>query len=225
MGLFSRRGRGRDEFDLASLRLPRLEVKPEIGVVADRTTVRMLTTCDGDIAPTMAPMSPFVLAVQDEPTILVKLAGLSAAEAAELSRAVRAGGCLAVAAYRSYPTFPMFVLALFVYDSLEDPMRFEGYRDITTADVQDFLVALDRTGGRGQVRLYGESAELLATGPFALRLPPFGRVTFPYRTTGRDLHGLWQACKAAAAWLHQIPESRRNFAAAVNEHVSKEPPL
>jgi hypothetical protein len=180
--------------------------------------------CD-EIARTMAPMSPFVLDVQGTPTILVKLAGLSAREAGELARAVEAGDSLAVAAYFTYPTYPVLVLALFVYDSYDDPLRFEGYRDVTTADVQDFVAGLDRTGGEGKVRLYDESAGLLAVGSFGFRMPPFGRTKFPYRSTTKDLEGLWQLLGYCAEWYHRIPPASRDFNTAVDIHLATEPPI
>ena len=213
------------DFDLGTIELPRVEVTPEIQVVAERMTVRTYTACDEHIAPSIAPMTPFVLAVEDEPTMLVKLAGLSHAEGAELARAVAADESLAVAGYRSLPTYPVFILALFVYDAPSDPMRFEGYRDVTTIDVQDFVVALGRSGGRGQVRLYSDSAELLAVGRFALRMPPFQQVHFPYTTTPNELHELWQLLQLSAGWYNSLPAARRDFELAVEAHMGKEPPL
>ena len=157
--------------------------------------------------------------------MLVKLAGMSRAEAAGLARAVAADESLAVAAYRSLPTYPVFILALFVYDAPGDPMRFEGYRDVTTIDVQDFVVALGRNAGRGQVRLYSESAELLAVGRFALRMPPFHQVTFPYSTTSNELHELWQLLQLAAGWYNNLPAAQLDFESAVETHMAKEAPL
>jgi hypothetical protein len=213
------------DFDLATIDLPRVEVTPELEVAAERMTVRTYTACDEHIAPSIAPMTPFVLAVEDEPTMLVKLAGMSYAEGAELARAVAADESLAVAAYRSLPTYPVFILGLFVYDAPGDPMRFEGYRDVTTIDVQDFVVALGRNGGRGQVRLYSESAELLAVGRFALRMPPFQQVDFPYATTPNELHELWQLLQLSAGWYKSLPATARDFETAVETHMAKEPPL
>lgn len=242
MGLFSRKRRnpkpdaeplsaeplGVDttvDFDLATIDLPRVEVTPEVSVVAERMTVRTYSACDEYIAPSIAPMTPFVLTVENEPTMLVKLAGMSRAEGAELARAVAADDSLAVAAYRSLPTYPVFILALFVYDAPSDPMRFEGYRDVTTVDVQDFVVALGRKAGRGQVRLYSESAELLAVGRFALRMPPFQQVRFPYTTTPNELHELWQLLQLSAGWYNSLPAARRDFGMAVEAHMDNEPPL
>jgi hypothetical protein len=222
MGLFSRKRR--EAFDLAELGLPRVRPGVEQRPGSEHGMVFHLRSCD-ELARTVVPMSPFVMDVQGTPTVLVKLAGLTAREAAELARAVTAGDSLLVSAYRSYPTFPVLVLALFVYDSPNDPLRFEGYRDLTTVDVQDFAVGLDRTDGIGQVRLYDESAELLATGQFGLRMPPFDRTTFPYKSTAQDLNRLWEICRLGAAWYHSLPPAGRDFNAAVDAYVAAEPPL
>ncbi len=225
MGLFSKKKEPEpDRFDLAALGLPRVQPVSDLGVTSERMTVWSLTSCD-DLARTMVPMSPFVLDVQGTPTILVKLAGLSAREAGELARAVEAGDSLAVAAAFSYPTYPVLVLSLFVYDTYDDPLRFEGFRDITTADVQDFAAGLDRTGGEGKVRLYDESAGLLAVGRFGLRMPPFSRTKFPYRSTAKDLNGFWQVLRDCAAWYHRVPAAGLDFNTAVDTHLATVPPL
>lgn len=66
------------------------------------------------------------------------------------------------------------IYSLFVYDSPDGPpLSFEGYRDVTSADVQDFVVRLGRAKGHGRVLLYGgEPLGLLATGRFVLHIPP-----------------------------------------------------
>ncbi|MBB5837057.1 hypothetical protein [Kribbella italica] len=220
MGLFSRKRR--DAFDLGELGLPR--VMPGVEERPAGNVVWRLSSCD-DLARSAVPMSPFVMDVQGTPTVLVKLAGLTARESAELARAVAAGDSLLVAAYRSYPTYPVLVLALFVYDSPNDPLRFEGYRDLATVDVQDFAAGLDHTDGIGQVRLYDESAQLLATGQFGLRMPPFSSTSFPYRSTTQDLNRLWEICRLGAAWYHSLPPARRDFGTAVDAYISAEPPL
>jgi hypothetical protein len=219
---FSRKRR--EVFDLAALGLPRGRPEGRLPLPFDHGVVYHISSCD-ELARTMVPMSPFVLDVQGTPTVLVKLAGLTAREAAELARAVTAGESLLVAAYRSYPTYPVLVLALFVYDSPGDPLRFEGYRDLATIDVQDFAVGLDRTDGIGQVRLYDESAQLLATGQFGLRMPPFSSTTFPYQSTTEDLNRLWEICRLGAAWYHSLPPARRDFTAAADAYIAAEPPL
>ncbi|MGC4939513.1 hypothetical protein [Kribbella sp. DT2] len=222
MGLFSRKRR--EAFDLAELGLPRVVPgAPERPAGEHGVTIR-LRSCD-DIARSASPMSPFVLDVQGTPTVLVKLAGLTEREGAELASAVTAGDSLLVAAYRSYPTYPVVVLALFVYDSPNDPLRFEGYRDLATVDVQDFAVGLDRTDGIGQVRLYDESAQLLATGQFGLRIPPFDATKFPYKSTTQDLNRLWEICRLGATWYHSLPPARRDFDTAVDAYIAAEPPL
>ncbi|WP_460653646.1 hypothetical protein [Kribbella endophytica] len=222
MGLFSRKRR--EAFDLAELGLPRVRPGMPERPAGEHGVVMRLSSCD-DLARTMVPMSPFVLDVQGTPTVLVKLAGLTAREGAELARAVTAGDSLLVSAYRSYPTYPVLVLALFVYDSPSDPLRFEGYRDLATVDVQDFAVGLDRTNGIGEVRLYDESAQLLATGQFGLRMPPFGGTAFPYQSTTQDLNRLWEICRLGAAWYHSLPPAGRDFTTAVDAYIAAEPPL
>jgi hypothetical protein len=229
MGIFSRKKQGQvarsADFDLGALRLPRNGTGvPDIEVTSGTMTVETYYSCD-DMARTLVPMTPFLLSVQGEPTILVKLEGTSPAEAVALARAVEAGECLAVPAYRSYPMYPVFIVSLMVYDVPGDPMRFEGYRDVATADVQDFVMALGRSDGSGQVRLYDDAAELVAVGRFGLRIPPFQAPGFPYRVKPAELGQLWEIFDLAAGWYHQVPPERRDFSAAVRQHISTEPVL
>ncbi|MGI5213970.1 hypothetical protein [Plantactinospora sp. CA-290183] len=227
MGLFSRRQHRDPTFDLAALDLPRADPQAaeERATLAnlglspsdDRHTVSFHYALS-DIAARLEPMIPFVLASEEGPTVLVRLDGLPAAEVADLARAVEEGHCLLTASYRSYPTFPVLTMTLAVYDSA-DPFQFEGFRDVTLADVQDFVVELCRHGGRGKVFLYaGPDARQVAAGPFALRLPPFREVRFPHRTSDRDVQQLWKLLGLASTWLRQIPPQRRDFAAAARAH-------
>lgn len=204
MGILTRWRDGKD-FDLTRLRVPRRG--SEGAVIVEK----------------LAPMSPFLLAQDGMPTALVRLAGIPEDEVAGLAKAVDDDRCLLVAGWKSYSTYPIFIASLFMYDSPGAPLTSEGYRDITTADVQDFIVGLGHTGGFGQARLYaGDPPELVAQGRFALRLPPFIVPTkFPYQPERIDLETLWLMFKVCAKLRARIPEETLDFKAAVDTHLAR----
>jgi hypothetical protein len=241
MALFSRRKRassgaavdvsGFPLFDFGSLDLPRSAADQTLGVtVGGQTTPVQVTSHDSveELAAEIVPMNPF-LAVGPEgaPVAVIRLEGVDDADVATLAEAVHDGRSQLVPRYRSMPTYPVLALALAVYDRPDaDAFVFEGFRDLTTADVQDFLTALGRPGGsdgRGTVYLYapaGAGVRLLAQGPFDVRLPPRPERYEAHRTTADELRQLWQVVVLGAIWLRQLPEGRRDFAKAVDDYVS-----
>jgi hypothetical protein len=199
--------RRRRDFDLSSVDVPRLAGDGE--VIVER----------------LAPMVPFLLDHDGAPTVIVPLDGLPAAEVEALAAAVRANRCVLIAAYRLYSTYPVLIFSLFVYDTPDGPpLSLEGYRDVTSADVQDFVVRLGREEGRGRVLLYGgEPRRLLAEGEFVLRIPPFITPALPHRTSRTELKMLWLIFAIAAQQRARIaPE---DFKAAVDAHMAREPNL
>ncbi|GHJ39828.1 hypothetical protein [Streptomyces sp. TS71-3] len=154
-------------------------------------------------AATVQPMSPFLFVVGGRPTVLINLDGLTEADPddadpAELARAVTEGRCLLTAVYRSLPTYPVLCFMLLVYDG-HFPYRFDGVRDVTTPDVQDFTAALCRDGGRGRILLHHAGTHRrLATGTFTYRQTPFARPDLPYRTKSAELRRLWETLGIAA---------------------------
>ena len=169
-------------------------------------------------------MTPFLLAYQGSPTVLVRLDGLPDDEVAALAKAVDDDRCLMVTGYKLYSTYPVFIASLFVYDSPDgSPLCLEGYRDIATADVQDFVVGLGRAGGTGNVRLYaGDPPELIGQGRCTLRIPPFITPTrFPYRPSRTELRTLWLMFTVVAQQLARIPAQRLDFMAAAQTHMAQ----
>jgi hypothetical protein len=200
--------RGGKDFDLASLDVPRLNAEGDIVIEA------------------LTPMIPFLLESEGKPTVMVRIEGLAESELAALVKAVRDDRCLLAAGYKLYSTYPVLIFSLFVYDSPDgSSLALEGYRKVTSADVQDFVVSLGRSGGLGRVLLYsGDSPELVGSGKFSLRIPPFiAPVSFPYRTNSRELQMLWLMFSAVTKQRARIPESRLDFDAAVTTHMAREP--
>lgn len=151
--MFSRWRRGRD-FDLPSLRIPRLHGEGTFTIEGVR------------------PMSPFLMMRDGEPTAIVRLDKLPESEVADLAKAVRDDRCLLAAGYKLYSTYPILICSVFIYDSPNGSLTVEGYRDVTSADVQDFVVGLGGSGGQGRVLLYtGDPPVLVSSGKFALRIP------------------------------------------------------
>lgn len=200
--------RGRKDFDLSRVDVPRFG---EAGQV---------------VVEEIAPMTPFLLDKDGTPTVVVRLAGVPGDEAAELADAVRADRCVLLAALRLYSTYPVLIYSLFVHDSpSRPPLSIEGYRDVTVADVQDFVVRLGQAKGRGRVLLYGgEPLGLLATGRFVLHIPP-QPVNLWADTSWRELRMLWLMFAIAAQQRARIPDHERDFAAAVDTHMAREPNL
>lgn len=200
--------RGRKDFDLSRVDVPRLGGAGRV-VVED-----------------IAPMTPFLLERDGEPTAVVRLDGLADDEVGALADAVRADRCVLLAALRLYSTYPVLIYSLFVHDTPDGPpLSIEGYRDVTSADVQDFVVRLGHAKGRGRVLLYGgEPLELLATGRFVLHIPP-RLVGLWADTSWRELRMLWLMFGIAARQRARIPERERDFAAAVETHMAREPNL
>ncbi len=224
MGLFSRRGRAEPRdvpaFDFQALGLPRLGPGAGDDVPVSPSVPEDLA----DLASRAAPMNPFLLASGREPVALLRLHDLARDEVADLAQAVRDGRTRLVPHYRSMPTFPVLSLSLVVHDRPGSPFTFEGFRNITGGDVQDFLAALGRTGGRGTVHLYEPSAGgvvRLAEGPFVLSLPPVPSTWQPHRTTSAELDTLWQVITLAAVWLNDIPAADRDFDAAVDAYLTE----
>lgn len=199
--------RGGKDFDLASLDVPRLNADGDIVVEA------------------LMPMIPFLLEFEGEPTVMVRLEGLAESEVAGVVKAVRDDRCLLAAGYKLYSTYPVLIFSLFIYDSPDgSSLALEGYRKVTSADVQDFVVSLDRSGGVGRVLLYsGDSAEVVGSGKFFLRIPPFiTPVSFPYRTNSTELQMLWMMFSVVTKQRARIPENRLDFDAAVTTHLARE---
>jgi hypothetical protein len=200
--------RGGKDFDLSSVDVPRLNAEGDVVVKA------------------IPPMIPFLLELEGKPTVMVRLEGSPESEVAGLVKAVRDDRCLLVAGYKLYSTYPILIFSLFIYDSPNgSPLTLEGYRKVTSADIQDFVVSLGRSGGLGRVLLYGgDRPEPIASGQFFLRIPPFIMPTnFPYRTNSRELQMLWLMFSVAAKQRARIPESHLDFDAAVTTHLAREP--
>jgi hypothetical protein len=200
--------RGGKDFDLASLDVPRLNAEGDIVVEA------------------LTPMVPFLVEFEGMPTVMVRLEGLTESEVARVVEAVRDDRCLLAAGYKLYSTYPILIYSLFVYDSPDgSSLALEGYRKVTSADVQDFVVSLGRNGGLGCVLLYsGDRRELVGSGKFSLHIPPFITPTsFPYRTNSEELRMLWLMFSLASKQRARIPESRLDFDAAVTTHMAREP--
>lgn len=205
MSIFSRWRRGKD-FDLSRVAVPRDEPGGDV------------------VVESLAPMVPFLMDDGGTPTVLVRLDDTPESEVAGLAAAVDAGRCVLVAGYKLYSTYPILIFCLFIHDSpTGPPLRLEGYRDIVLADVQDFVVALGRTGGRGTVRLYaGDSPAPVAQGRFAVRIPPFFTPTqFPHRTDPKDLRLLWLMFSVVARQRARIPASELDFHAAADTHMAR----
>lgn len=205
MGVFSRWRDGRD-FDLARLGVPRLF---HGGAV---------------VVEELAPMSPFLLEHEGRPTVLVRLDECPEA----VVKAVEDGHCLLAAGWKLYSTYPLLIFSLFIYESPDRaPLTVEGYRRVTSGDVQDFVVSLGRSRGQGRVLLYsGDPPDLVGDGRFALRIPPFfSPPDLPYQTSRENLQILWLMFKIVARQHARIPEDQRDFAAAVKTHMKREPTM
>lgn len=205
VGILSRWRDGKD-FDLTRVRVPRRQGDGAV-IVED-----------------IAPMSPFLLEFEGKPTVLIRLDGLPEDEVAGLAKAASDDHCILAVGYKLYSTYPILISSLFIYDSSSrPPLTLEGYRDITSADVQDFVVSLGHSGGRGRVRLYeGDPPKLISHGQFALRIPPFiVPTTFPYHTRRRELQILWRMFKVVAIQRARIPQDRLDFKAAAETHMSR----
>ncbi|MBV9691228.1 MAG: hypothetical protein JO202_16130 [Ktedonobacteraceae bacterium] len=124
---------------------------------------------------------------------------------------------------RQYPTFPVLGLRFIIYDNLIDPYISESPCNIQNATIQDFLQAVLQNGG-GDFYLYlGVNAEPMGFGSFSLRMPPFNRPGYPYRTQSADLENFWSLLALAAQHLMRIPAASRDFRAAAHfylEHTS-----
>jgi hypothetical protein len=199
--------RARKDFDLSTVDVPR---EAETGaVVIDKIT----------------PMVPFVYDDDGEATVIVRLDNLPADEVTALAEAVRADRCMLLSALRLYSTYPVLIYSLFIFDSPDrPPLSIEGYRDVVLADVQDFVVRLGKAKGRGRVLLHGDDG-LLATGRFTLRIPPCITAPLPHETSSRELRMLWLMFSVAAQQRARIPERDRDFGAAVQAHMEREPNL
>ncbi|MEJ3748816.1 hypothetical protein WEI85_36750 [Actinomycetes bacterium KLBMP 9797] len=197
--------RSRKDFDLSTVDVPRR---------ADEEDV---------VIEHIAAMTPFLIEQDGEPTVIVRLDGLPGDEVDVLAEAVRADRCLLLAALRLYSSYPVLIYSLFVYDSPDGPpLSLEGYRDVTSADVQDFVVRLGRAKGYGRVRLYGgEPLGLLATGRFVLHIPP-RLVHLWQEPSRRELRMLWLLFVIATQQRARIPERDLDFAAAVRTHMARE---
>lgn len=197
--------RSRKDFDLSTVDVPRRGNEGD--VVVERITA----------------MTPFLIERDGEPTVIVRVDGLPGDEVQALAEAVRADRCMLLAALRLYSTYPVQIYSLFVYDSPDGPpLSIEGYRDVTSADVQDFVVGLGRTKGHGRVLLYGgEPLGLLATGRFVLHIPP--QLGHPQQEPSwREMQMLWMLFVIAAQQRARIPERGLDFAAAVRTHMAGE---
>jgi hypothetical protein len=241
MALFSRRKRppagtapdvsGYPLFDFDSLELPPSRADRTLDVTVGGQSVPLQVSEHvtlADMAAQIAPMNPFLtLGPDGGPVALVRLEGLDEADVSTLTAAVRAGHSQLVPRYRSMPTYPVLALALAVYDRPDaDAFVFEGFRDITTADVQRFLTALGKpdggSGGTGTVYLYAPSpvgADLLASGDFTVRLPPRPERWQAHTTSAEELRQLWQVVVLGSIWLRDLPESKRDFGTAVDDYV------
>lgn len=205
MGLFSS-WRDRKDFDLARIRVPRLHGTGDI-IIED-----------------IQPMSPFLMEYEGTPTILIRIDEDPNSEVGEIARAVKDRHCLLAAGYKLYSTYPILIYSLFIYDSpTRPPLTLEGYRDVVSSDVQDFVVSLGRSGGEGYVHLYsGDPLDRLGRGKFTLRLPPFiAPVTFPHQTSRLDLKSFWLEFCVVAQQRARIPEGSLDFKAAVATHVAR----
>jgi hypothetical protein len=198
--------RSRKDFDLSTVDVPRRAGEGD--VVVERIT----------------PMTPFLIEHDGEPTVIVRLDGLPDDEVHALAEAVRADRCMLLAALRLYSTYPLLIYSLFVYDSPDgSPLSLEGYRDVTSADVQDFVVRLGRAQGRGRVLLYGgEPLGLLATGRFVLHVPPQLLHSWQEPSSWRELRMLWMQFVVATQQRARIPERDLDFTAAVRTHMARE---
>lgn len=201
--------RHRKDFDLTAVQVPRLH--REGPVVVEH----------------LATMSPFLMEHESEPTVILRLEGLPGPEVAGLAEAVKNDRCLLVVGFKLYSTYPVLIFSTFIYDSLTDPLTVDGYRDVTSADVQDFVVSLGRNGGQGRLLLYdGDPPELIGSGRFALQIPPFFVPTkFPAQPSGTGLRMLWMIFQVVAQQRARIPEDRLDFKAAVATHMAREPNL
>lgn len=170
-------------------------------------------------------MSPFLMMRDGEPTAIVRLDKLPESEVADLAKAVRDDRCLLAAGYKLYSTYPILICSVFIYDSPNGSLTVEGYRDVTSADVQDFVVGLGGSGGQGRVLLYtGDPPVLVSSGKFALRIPPLiAPVSFPCQASRLDLKRLWLMFKIVGQQRSRIPEDCLNFGAAVATHLKREP--
>jgi hypothetical protein len=205
--LFSRWRHGKD-FDVPSLRIPRLYGEGAVTIEDVR------------------PLSPFMMMLDGEPTAIVRLDGLPEAEVAGLAKAVRDDRCLLAAGYKLYSTYPILIFSVFIYDdSPNGSFTVEGYRDVASADIQDFVAGLGGSGGRGRVLLYtGDPPGLVGSGKFALRIPPLiAPVGFPCQVSRRDLKRLWLMFRIVGQQRSRIPEEDLNFRAAIATHLKREP--
>jgi hypothetical protein len=173
----------------------------------------------------VTPMSPFLMSLEGEPTVVVRLDALPETEVAALAEAVRDDRCLLAAGYKLYTTYPILIFSVFIYDSPNGPMAVEGYRSVTSADVQNFVVGLGGSSGQGRLLLYaGDPERLVASGQFALAIPPYiAPVRFPHQTSRLDLKRLWLMFKVAGQQRELIPEGQLDFDAAVTTHLDREP--
>lgn len=173
-----------------------------------------------DIARSLSPNSPFLAVWQGRALAIARLDNMPRKEADQMRSAVEQNKVLLLPVIALCPTFSILGPRFAIFDSLTDPFVVEDPRNITLADIQDFIsVVLNK--GEGEFHLYwGTDAEPIASGGFSLCIDP-RKASWSYKTSDADKKALWQSLNQAAAHLKNIPVTRRNFDAAVKQYFQE----
>ena len=168
------------------------------------------------------PNSVFMTALQaDQPIVLFRMDGLPQAELSRMKQTVASNRVVFVPQLLLDEQYPLLSLSFFIYDNPLNPYVAKAFSDIAAGDVQEFLLAVARTG-IGQLLFYDAAAQLLASGTFALVIPTVGdrpsTVMFPVKQELKDLMMLGKMIQTAATHLKGTPEDRRDFSAASQRH-------
>ena len=175
-----------------------------------------------DVVRRCPPSSVFMTALQaDQPIVLLRMDGLPQVELSRMKQTVASNRVVFVPQLILDEQYPLLGMSFFIYDNPLNPYVAKAFGDIMAGDVQEFLLAVARTG-IGQLLFYDAAAQLLASGTFALVMPAAGdrpsAVMFPIRQELKDLMMLGKMIQTAATQLKGIPEDRRDFLAATQRH-------
>ena len=208
-----------EKYMLASLALPRtgksLVEEGKAGLTLDLASAVGTVTLLVNLQDIAKKYPVFVTAMNGRAQAIVRLDDLSSSDLQQVRTTVQENKILLIVVLANCPTCSVLGLRFAIYDNLTSPIVVEAPRDIRTADVQDFLSAI-LENGTGEFHLYtGYRAEPVASGIFSLRMPPFRRPEFPYKTTNNDLTGFWQLLIEANKHLKEIPVNRQDFEAAI----------